>query len=73
MHIEQIAKITGVTVNQIRHYDSIGLLIGVEKTDGKHFYSDSHVHAIKMLKWRSCRVLDTPNTLCFGWVQTRQQ
>ncbi len=50
MLIDQLAKITGVSVRTLRQYESVGLLGDVEGEGNEKQYHESHIHAIKLIK-----------------------
>lgn len=54
--IGQAAKASDVTAKMIRHYESIGLLTSVPRTEsGYRSYSDDEVHTLRFI--RRCRDL----------------
>ena len=48
MHIWQLAKVTGVTIKAIRHYENVGLLEAAQKNGDQ--YLEPHIHVIKLIK-----------------------
>ncbi len=51
VHIGQAATLSGVTAKMIRHYESLGLLPAVNRTEsGYRLYSDSDVHTLRFIK-----------------------
>lgn len=50
MYVGQLAKITGVSVRTIRHYETLGLITPSGQDDHFRTYDDSHVHTIKMIR-----------------------
>ena len=54
--IGQAARQSGVSAKMLRHYESLGLLGAVRRTDsGYRLYSDADVHTLRFIK--RCRVL----------------
>lgn len=48
--IGQAAQITGVTAKMIRHYESIGLMTNVARTEGDYrVYSATDLHALRFI------------------------
>ncbi len=50
MHIDQLSRITGVSVASIKHYEQAGLLPNTTTLGGAVNYGESHIHAIKLIK-----------------------
>lgn len=50
MYVGQLAKITGVSVRTIRHYENLGLITPSGQDDHFRTYDDSHIHTIKMIR-----------------------
>lgn len=51
MNIGEAARRAGVTPKMIRHYESLGLLPKVHRTDaGYRVYTDSEVHTLQFIK-----------------------
>jgi len=51
MNIGAAAKASGVTAKMIRHYESIGLIGKVKRTDaGYRVYDDQDVHTLRFVK-----------------------
>lgn len=51
MNIGQAAEKAGVTPKMVRHYESLGLLPKVRRTDaGYRVYGDSEVHTLRFIK-----------------------
>ncbi len=51
VHIGQAAMLSGVTAKMIRHYESLGLLTTVHRTDsGYRLYSENDVHTLRFIK-----------------------
>ncbi len=48
MNINQLARVTGTSEGAIRHYSQVGLLPDTP-VDGRSNYSESDVHAIKLI------------------------
>jgi Cu(I)-responsive transcriptional regulator len=49
--IGKAAKESGVSVKMIRHYESLGLLKGVARTESNYrVYGDSEVHTLRFIK-----------------------
>ena len=49
--IGKAAKESGVSVKMIRHYESLGLLKGVSRTESNYrIYGDSDVHTLRFIK-----------------------
>ena len=54
--IGQAARQSGVSAKMLRHYESLGLMGAVRRTDsGYRLYSDADVHTLRFIK--RCRVL----------------
>ncbi len=50
-NIGEVAARSGVTAKVVRHYESLGLLQSVERTDsGYRQYSDKEVHTLRFIK-----------------------
>lgn len=51
VHIGQAAGLSGVTAKMVRHYESLGLLAPVNRTDsGYRLYSEADVHNLRFIK-----------------------
>lgn len=50
MYIEQLSRITGVSVTSIKHYEQAGLLPTTSELSGTVNYGEPHIHAIKLIK-----------------------
>jgi MerR family gold-responsive transcriptional activator of gol and ges genes len=51
MNIGEAAKVSGVNAKLIRHYESIGIVPKVARTEsGYRMYSDADVHILKFVK-----------------------
>jgi len=49
--IGQAAKLSGVSAKMVRHYESLGLLPAVSRTDsGYRQYSEAEVHTLRFIK-----------------------
>jgi MerR family transcriptional regulator, copper efflux regulator len=56
MNIGEAAKLSGVSAKMVRHYESLGLLPSVARTDsGYRQYTDREVHTLRFI--RHARVL----------------
>jgi Cu(I)-responsive transcriptional regulator len=51
MNIGQAAKLSGVSAKMVRHYESLGLLPAVARTDsGYRQYTDREVHTLRFIR-----------------------
>jgi MerR family copper efflux transcriptional regulator len=51
MNIGEAAKLSGVSAKMVRHYESLGLLPAVARTDaGYRQYSDREVHTLRFIR-----------------------
>ncbi|MBK8072459.1 MAG: Cu(I)-responsive transcriptional regulator [Ramlibacter sp.] len=51
VNIGQAAMLSGVSAKMVRHYESLGLLPGVGRTDsGYRQYSESEIHTLRFIK-----------------------
>lgn len=51
MNIGQAAALSGVSAKMVRHYEALGLLPGVARTDsGYRQYGESEVHTLRFIK-----------------------
>jgi len=51
VHIGQAAQLSGVTAKMVRHYESLGLLAPVGRTDsGYRLYTEADVHNLRFIK-----------------------
>lgn len=51
VHIGEAARRSGVSAKMVRHYESLGLLPPVHRTDsGYRLYTDSEVHTLQFIK-----------------------
>lgn len=51
VHIGAAAQRSGVSAKMVRHYESLGLLPPVSRTDsGYRLYSDADIHALQFIK-----------------------
>ena len=51
VHIGDAARLSGVSAKMVRHYESLGLLPRVARTDGGYRqYSESEVHTLRFIK-----------------------
>lgn len=51
MNIGQAAKLSGVSAKMVRHYESLGLLPAVARTDaGYRQYADREVHTLRFIR-----------------------
>ena len=51
MQIGQAAQQSGVSSKMIRHYESLGLLPPIHRSDGGyHLYSDNDIHTLRFIK-----------------------
>ncbi|HTH79476.1 MAG TPA: Cu(I)-responsive transcriptional regulator [Ramlibacter sp.] len=51
MNIGEAAKLSGVSAKMVRHYESLGLLPAVARTDsGYRQYSDKEVHTLRFIR-----------------------
>jgi Cu(I)-responsive transcriptional regulator len=51
MNIGQAAKLSGVSAKMVRHYESLGLLPEVARTDsGYRQYTDKEVHTLRFIR-----------------------
>jgi Cu(I)-responsive transcriptional regulator len=51
MNIGEAAKLSGVSAKMVRHYESLGLLPTVARTDsGYRQYSDKEVHTLRFIR-----------------------
>ena len=48
--IGQVAKKTGITIDTLRYYERIGLLPGVERTNGQRRFNVSHIQRIQFIQ-----------------------
>jgi Cu(I)-responsive transcriptional regulator len=56
VHIGEAARLSGVSAKMVRHYESLGLLPGVGRTEsGYRLYTEADVHSLKFV--RRCRDL----------------
>lgn len=59
VHIGTADKLSGVSAKMIRHYESLGLLPAVHRTDsGYRLYTQADVHTLRFI--RRCRELGFP-------------
>lgn len=51
MNIGEAARLSGVSTKMVRHYESLGLLPQVQRSDsGYRQYSDAEVHTLRFIK-----------------------
>ncbi len=51
MNIGEAARLSGVSAKMVRHYESLGLLPAVARSDsGYRQYGDSEVHTLRLIK-----------------------
>jgi MerR family transcriptional regulator, copper efflux regulator len=51
MNIGEAAKLSGVSAKMVRHYESLGLLPAVARTDsGYRQYADKEVHTLRFIR-----------------------
>ena len=51
MNIGEAARLSGVSTKMVRHYESLGLLPHVQRSDsGYRQYSDAEVHTLRFIK-----------------------
>jgi Cu(I)-responsive transcriptional regulator len=51
MNIGEAAKLSGVSAKMVRHYESLGLLPSVARTDaGYRQYTDKEVHTLRFIR-----------------------
>lgn len=51
VHIGDAARLSGVSAKMVRHYESLGLLPRVTRTDGGYRqYSEAEVHTLRFIK-----------------------
>lgn len=51
VHIGQAAALSGVSAKMVRHYEALGLLAPVHRTDsGYRLYSEADVHSLRFIK-----------------------
>lgn len=51
VHIGEAARLAGLSARMVRHYESLGLLPAVHRTDsGYRLYSEAEVHQLRFIK-----------------------
>lgn len=51
VHIGEAARLSGVSAKMVRHYERLGLLPAVGRTDsGYRLYSEAEVHTLRFIK-----------------------
>jgi len=50
MYIGKVSTLTGATRKAIRHYEEMGLLLGIERLGSYRVYNEHHILIIEMIK-----------------------
>ena len=51
MNIGEAARLSGVSAKMVRHYEALGLLPSVPRTDsGYRQYGDGEIHTLRFIK-----------------------
>ena len=50
MYIGKVSTLTGATRKAIRHYEAMGLLLGIERLGSYRIYNEHHILIIGMIK-----------------------